>query len=379
MTVINGYRLVTDFKTAGGMADWALAEKGGERYFIKRFSKYKYPLDSSPGSEANKAKRRAVCKRFEARHLAVDSALTKAAVTGSNVVIPLEFFRHETFYYKVSPHIDIARHEDISTLGRPAQFLLLKTIARAMEQVHGANVVHGDLKPQKKDKDGNIIVEIAKAGPVGKLIDFDDSFLAHDLPTRTELMGDAPYYSPEMLRYLEGDPHARIDVQSDIFALGVIFTEYLTGSLPDHGRWHTCAQAVAAGESIDPGLRKWTQMRALILAMTAPEPSSRPTAGELLVHLKTMEADPGYSVSPRSVRAAPTAGASAAATGGSKLRGSLLRTTLKPTTPTGGTSAAPRPTATGETATPTSTPAAAERPPSRLAVSKNFGRAPKKR
>lgn len=379
MTVINGYRLVTDFKTAGGMADWALAEKGGERYFIKRFSKYKYPLDSSPGSEANKTKKRELCKRFEQRHVAVDSALAKATVTGSNVVIPLEFFRYETFYYKVSPHIDIARHEDISRLGRPAQFLLLKTIARAMEQVHSANVVHGDLKPQKKDKDGNIIVEVVKAGPVGKIIDFDDSFLAHDVPSRTELMGDAPYYSPEMLRYLEGDKHAKIDVQSDIFALGVIFTEYLTGALPDHGKRHTCAQAVAAGESIDPGLHEWPQMRALLLAMTAPVPSSRPTAGELLSRLKKMESDPGFSVSHGGARATPTAIGSAASSGGSKVRGSLLRSAPKPPGTSRATPTAPRLTGAGGATPPAPKPAAAEESRGRLVISKSFGKKPGKR
>ena len=62
--VINGYRILEDFKVVGaGLSKWTFAERGGGRaYFIKEFLSPTYPDDDRPrGSEKIKAKKRARC------------------------------------------------------------------------------------------------------------------------------------------------------------------------------------------------------------------------------------------------------------------------------------------------------------------------------
>lgn len=48
---IKGYRILEDFKVAGGMSKISFAEKDGKTYFIKEFLAPKYPTPDSPGSE----------------------------------------------------------------------------------------------------------------------------------------------------------------------------------------------------------------------------------------------------------------------------------------------------------------------------------------
>jgi serine/threonine-protein kinase len=97
-------------------------------------------------------------------------------------------------------------------------------ICVALEYMHGQGVVHRDLKPE------NIIID-SEDGI--KIIDFGIAQLAGarrlTFGKFSELMGSPDYISPEQVKGNRGD------ARSDLFALGVILYEMLTGHAPFSG------------------------------------------------------------------------------------------------------------------------------------------------
>lgn len=103
---------------------------------------------------------------------------------------------------------------------------LLATVADAVQHAHLRGVVHRDLKP------GNILVD-AQGRP--HILDFGiahltetDGMPAHHLTQTGQMIGTVQYMSPEQFL---GDPR-RIDGRTDVYALGVIAFELLTGEFP---------------------------------------------------------------------------------------------------------------------------------------------------
>jgi serine/threonine protein kinase len=104
------------------------------------------------------------------------------------------------------------------------------------------------------------------------------------------------YYSPELVSYIQGTgTAANLTQASDIFALGLIYSEYLTGALPAFDpAYHEAAIAVLHGTQLrlSPG-RAPAPVVGLVERMLLADPAARPTVAE--VHATLMSLRSGGS------------------------------------------------------------------------------------
>jgi len=338
--VVNGYLILEDFKVVGaGLSKWTFAERAGRQFFIKEFLSPTYPDDAAPGSEKTKARKRARCATFEAHHRGMQQALAPLSAYGGNLIVTLDFFRWGAKYYKVTEKVDA---EDLGPAGVAAldprwQLVLLKSVAHSLKILHDLRIVHGDLKPS------NILVKRTELGYTTKLIDFDSSYIAGNPPSAEEIVGTINYYSPELLGYVQqaGVQPTELGVASDVFALGLIYSEYLSGAVPpfDAPAYHEPAVAVRSGETLRvprAGLRP--ELADLVDTMLLADPSQRPTIGQ--VHATLMGIRPAAtSPTPTTIRSTPTPASEPAPSGA--LRGRGLRTASTDTPGAGSPAAKP--------------------------------------
>jgi serine/threonine protein kinase/tetratricopeptide (TPR) repeat protein len=120
----------------------------------------------------------------------------------------------------------ITTYCDERKLGIRERLELLCTVCDGVNHAHQKGIIHRDLKPS------NVLVQEVPA-PVPKIIDFgiakalDGSFIDETVLTGDGLLGTPAYMSPERLTG-EGD----VDTRADVYSLGVMMYELVTGSLP---------------------------------------------------------------------------------------------------------------------------------------------------
>jgi serine/threonine-protein kinase len=101
----------------------------------------------------------------------------------------------------------------------------------ALTEAHAAGIVHRDLKPE------NLFLAKTRGGPSIKVLDFGISKLITDDPnqmrmTRTTAVMGSPYYmSPEQTQASHD-----VDARADIWSLGVVLYQLVTGHLPFTGK-----------------------------------------------------------------------------------------------------------------------------------------------
>lgn len=147
-------------------------------------------------------------------------------------------------------------------------------VADALAYVHGRGLVHRDVKP------GNILLGADLDGAVdARLADFGIARLEDGtrLTATGQLLGTAAYLSPEQVR------GAAVGPATDVYALGLVLLEALTGQLVFPGR---------AVESAVARLHRQPELPAaagpigeVLERMTALEPDDRPTAEQVAAAL----------------------------------------------------------------------------------------------
>jgi serine/threonine protein kinase len=111
----------------------------------------------------------------------------------------------------------------------PERLSLFIQVCQAILHAHQKGIIHRDIKPS------NVLVTIHDSLPVAKVIDFgiakalQGRLIDETLNTEIDqIMGTPAYISPEQAR----STHAAVDTRSDVYSLGVLLYELLTGHTP---------------------------------------------------------------------------------------------------------------------------------------------------
>jgi non-specific serine/threonine protein kinase/serine/threonine-protein kinase len=115
----------------------------------------------------------------------------------------------------------ITRYCDERRLGLGERLALFIRVCEGVQHAHQKGVIHRDLKP------GNLLVDEVDGRALPKIIDFGIA-TATSLTEGREVAGTPDYMSPEQ----SGADPALVDTRSDVYALGVVLCELLTGQRP---------------------------------------------------------------------------------------------------------------------------------------------------
>ena len=155
-------------------------------------------------------------------------------------------------------------------------------VGRGIEAAHNKNIIHRDIKPQN--------IMISKQGKV-KVTDFGIAKAVNANTIHSDVMGSVHYSSPEQAR------NGFVDVKSDIYSLGIVMYEMVTGRVPFDGDTTVAIAIQHIQEEIEsprtyaPDLP--VSLEKIILKTTQKSPDRRyMSMAELLADLKRALQEP---------------------------------------------------------------------------------------
>jgi len=130
--------------------------------------------------------------------------------------------------------VPITDYCDKNRLDAAARLRLFVTVCLAIQHAHQKGIIHRDIKPS------NVMVTLSDGQPVAKVIDFGIAKATEQkLTERTlftaygEMIGTPAYMSPEQAEMGSVD----VDTRSDIYSLGVLLYELMTGTTRGSALW----------------------------------------------------------------------------------------------------------------------------------------------
>lgn len=210
----------------------------------------------------------------------------------TNIVRTFEHGAVGVQHYMVMEFVDgrslegyIEGHE----LDIPLAVEIMQLVVRALQHIHSAGIIHRDIKPAN--------VMIARGGiqagsrlkpDAVKLMDFGiaGGKVLSRLTMTGARVGTPVYMSPEQARGL------KIDHRSDIYSLGLVFYEMLTGQTAFKGGYEAIVhqqifQTPPPPRQVDLKVPK--SLDQLVMRMIAKDPDERPTLDEVFDALQTVD------------------------------------------------------------------------------------------
>lgn len=166
---------------------------------------------------------------------------------------------------------------------------ITRQIASVLAAAHAKNIVHRDLKP-----DNVIMVKDPEApgGERAKVLDFGIAKLAEEQNLKTQagsVLGTPAYMAPEQCKGASG-----VTDKSDVYALGVLMYEMLSGQIPFQGEGLGDIMIKHMTEEPPPLRQKQPSVAepvaALVHRMLAKKPEDRPTMQEVIAETERLGA-----------------------------------------------------------------------------------------
>lgn len=212
-----------------------------------------------------------------------------------NIVRTFEHGSHGTRHFMAMEYVDgrsLEGYIDGRELDAELSAEVMRYVADALEHIHEAGIIHRDIKP------GNIMLlrGSVKDGPgrrldpgAVKLMDFGiaSGKILSRLTMTGARVGTPVYMSPEQARGLQ------IDHRSDIYSLGLVFYEMLTGETPFKGGYEAIVHQQIFQTPTPPrqlNVQVSRPLDAMVMRLLEKDPDDRPTLRELIAFLESGDA-----------------------------------------------------------------------------------------